>query len=80
MRGSIPAFHTKELALAGDVEGYESREGGQLYLLDLGRVMPPEDPRQVFKCSSHLFFKLKIKTLILPVNTGSSLLQHWNNI
>ena len=35
---------SEQLFMAGDVEGHQGSDG-RCYLLDLGRVFPPEDPR-----------------------------------
>lgn len=49
-----------KLWVAGDVEGHRGHDG-RLYLLDLARTFPPEDPRLVTHlppCSSAIWFRL----------------------
>jgi hypothetical protein len=64
------------LYMAGDVEGHRGSDG-RCYLLDLGRVFPPEDPRKVdfldnFGYSS-IFFRFLRPELLQGLPTTSNL-------
>jgi hypothetical protein len=46
--------HGTKICLAADVEAHRGRDG-RLYMLDFGRLFPPEAPQQGFALFSVLF-------------------------
>ncbi|PRP83038.1 hypothetical protein PROFUN_09893 [Planoprotostelium fungivorum] len=65
----------------GDIEGHRGHDG-RLYVIDFGRLMPPEDPRErLQKKNRSVFYELLRPEMVLsnPISLCSDAFTRWNS-